>query len=277
MNFSAFKKALANMVVAHSRAFEAIKEFDAVKAEQDSTSPAEVGFIHNVCPMSPYDAKRDGNACDFASHVHNQYFVEAISNGWLDENLNGKTDEGENKNYLRDRLDWIGIDYYSRNVIRGRKWLSKLAKLFVGVPMIPELVKGYGNNCKPNSTSIDGRPTSDFGWEIYPEGLGGALKLMAKYGKPMVVTENGIADSEDKLRPQFITGHLRELDRVINREKLDVRGYFHWALTDNYEWASGYKMRFGLYAVDFSTNNKTRIPRKSSELFKRIIETKEVP
>ena len=277
MNFGAFKKTLANMAVAHSRAYEAIKEFDKVKVEQDSSSSAEVGLLQNVSPMSPYDAKNnsDINASNFASHTHNLYFVEAISNGWLDENLNGKKDEGEIKSYLKNRLDWIGVNYYSRNVIRSRKLLSNLAKLFVGVPFIPDLVKGYGNNCEPNSTSIEGRPTSDFGWEIYPEGLVDALKLMSKYDKPMLVTENGIADAEDKLRPQFLVGHLGALDGAINKEKLDVRGYFHWALTDNYEWASGYKMRFGLCAIDFST--KARIPRKSSELFKRIIETKEVP
>jgi beta-galactosidase len=275
MNYGAFKKALVNMVVAHSRAYEAIKEFDTVKAEQDISSPAEVGLIQNICPLSPYDVRRDSDSSNFGNHVHNQYFVEAISRGWLDENLDGIMEKDEIKNYLGNRLDWIGVNYYSRNVIKGRKWLSKVAKLFLGVPSIPELVGGYGNNCEPNSTSIEGKLTSDFGWEIYPEGLMDALKMMSKYGKPMLVTENGIADAEDKLRPNFIVEHLRELDRAINKERIDVRGYFHWALTDNYEWASGYKMKFGLYSIDFST--KARIPRKSSELFKHIIETKEVP
>jgi beta-galactosidase len=233
MNYGAFKKALENMVVAHSRAYEAIKEFDTVKSERD-TSSAEVGLIQNVCPLYPYDAKRDREASDFGSHTHNRYLVEAVSRGWLDEDLDGKLDEGETKSYLGGRLDWIGVNYYSRNVIRGRKWLSKLAKLFVGVPSIPKLVKGYGNNCEPNSTSKEGRPTSDFGWEIYPEGLLDALRMMSEYGKPMLVTENGVADAEDRLRPQFLSGHLRELDGAINKEKLDVRGYFHWALTDNY-------------------------------------------
>ena len=61
----------------------------------------------------------------------------------------------------------------------------------------------------------------------------------------------------------------------MDREKLDVRGYFHWALIDNYEWALGFKMKFGLYSVDFQT--KARLPRKSAEVYRRIIETKEVP
>jgi beta-galactosidase len=145
--------------------------------------------------------------------------------------------------------------------------------MFAGISNIPEIVPGYGNNCKPNSVSVDGKPTSDFGWELYPEGLTDALKLMSKYRKPMFVTENGIADVEDKLRPQFIAEHLRELDKAIGEDKLDVRGYFHWALTDNYEWAAGFKMKFGLHAVDFKT--KTRFQRKSAEVYRHIIETKE--
>ncbi len=201
--------------------------------------------------------------------------MNAISEGWLDENLNGVREEGETKHYLGNKLDWIGVNYYSRNVIRhGKSILAILARLFARISSIPEIVPGYGNNCKPNSVSIDGRPTSDFGWELYPEGLTDALKLMSKYGKPMFVTENGIADAEDKLRPQFIAEHLRALDKALERDKLNIRGYFHWTLTDNYEWAAGFRMKFGLYAVDFKT--KARRLRKSADVYRRIIETKEV-
>jgi beta-galactosidase len=64
---------------------------------------------------------------------------------------------------------------------------------------------------KPNDVSIDGNPTSDFGWEVYPNGLLDALELMKKYNKPLYVTENGIADSSDRLRTNFITEHLKVL------------------------------------------------------------------
>jgi len=92
---------------------------------------------------------------------------------------------------------------------------------------------------------------------------------MKKYNKPLYVTENGIADSSDRLRTNFITEHLKVLEKAIEEEKIDVRGYFHWSLIDNYEWAQGYRMRFGLYHVDFNT--KERIARKSSETYKKII------
>jgi beta-galactosidase len=96
---------------------------------------------------------------------------------------------------------------------------------------------------------------------------------MKPYGKPMYITENGIADAEDTLRPRFLVNHLKMLERAISEEKIDLRGYFHWLLTDNYEWAKGFGMKFGLYAVDLKT--KKRAPRKSVETFCRIIETGE--
>ncbi len=276
-NFNAFKKSLINMIIAHARAYDAIKEWDNIKAEENSL-PAEVGIIQNIIPVKPYDynKKIDNEAAKFINHIHNLLFLEAISKGWLDENLNGIEEKEEIKEYLKNKLDWIGVNYYTRIVTKGRKFI--LAKFLIGLPLIPEFVNGYGINCKPNSISNDNRPTSDFGWEIYPEGLSEALKLISKYEKPMIITENGIADSEDKLRPMFIFEHLKELDKVLNEEKLNVKGYFHWALIDNYEWAKGFGMKFGLYAVDFKSKEKNRIPRKNSiELFKKIIESGEIP
>ncbi|MEM2179501.1 MAG: beta-galactosidase BgaS [Nitrososphaeria archaeon] len=257
-NFRFFKKCLCNLVVAHARAYDAIKQLN---------NASEVGIILNIVPMEPYEREKDTEACNASSHIHNLFFIEAISNGWIDENLNYKIDAREKDSSLGNRVNWIGINYYTRNVIRGKK--SILAKLFAGMPVIPEIVRGYGNNCKPNDFSIDGRPTSDFGWEVYPIGLIKALELMKKYDKPLYITENGIADSEDRLRPDFIIEHLKVLEDTITKEKVDVRGYFHWSLIDNYEWAQGFKMRFGLYHVDFET--KERKARKSAEVYKKIV------
>ena len=72
------------------------------------------------------------------------------------------------KAYLKDRLDWLGVNYYTRPVVKGRK--SILARLFAGMPVIPEIVQNYGFLCTPNSKSAGGMPTSDFGWEVFPEG-----------------------------------------------------------------------------------------------------------
>ena len=80
------------------------------------------------------------------------------------------------------------------------------------------------------------------------------MKAMKKYEKPLYVTENGVADERDALRPSFITEHLKVLERVVNEEKINVRGYFHWSLTDNYEWAKGFGQKFGLYALIWRRN-----------------------
>jgi len=97
---------------------------------------------------------------------------------------------------------------------------------------------------------------------------------MERYKRPLYITENGIADARDNLRPKFIIDHLQTLNKALNEEKIDIRGYFHWSLTDNYEWAKGFSMKFGLYAVNLE--NKNRIKRKSANMYKKIIENQEI-
>lgn len=269
-NFKAAKRASKNMVLAHVHAYRAIKRFDTVKADEKSPSSAYVGLIHNVIPAYPLNEseKLDVEAANFMDNLHNQFFPRAVTEGWLDENLNGVKEKNEVKSYLASHLDWLGINYYTRFVVKGKRNL--LAKLFAGIPAIPEIVPNYGFGCRPKSKSADGKPTSDMGSEIYPEGLLDALKAMARFARPLYITENGIADAEDKLRPKFIEEHIAVLEKAIKEEKLNVKGYFHWALTDNYEWAEGFKMKFGLFAVDLQT--KKRKMRKSAKIYRQIIE-----
>lgn len=273
-NFKAARKAAKNMAVAHARAYDAIKMFDSAKADEDSLSQACVGLIHNVIPAHPFSEseKSDVEAARFMDNLHNQFFPRAVAEGWLDENFNGVKEKNEMKSYLENRLDWLGVNYYTRFVIKGRKNL--LARLFAGIPAVPEIVPNYGFGCQPNSQSASGNPTSDLGWEIYPEGMLNALKAMSKFAKPLYVTENGIADAEDTLRPKFIKDHLKILEKAISREKIDVSGYFHWALTDNYEWAKGFKMKFGLFAIDLKSKRRKRL--KSADIYKKIVEARGV-
>ena len=118
-------------------------------------------------------------------------------------------------------LDWIGVNYYSRTWV-GWPWPSRL----------------------PGSSE-----RTDFGWEIYPPGLYGVLRRVGKYGKPVVITENGIADADDDQRAAYIAAHLREVHRAI-ADGVDVRGYMHWPLLDNFEWAEGFSQQFGLATRD---------------------------
>lgn len=268
-SFRAVKEAAKNMAVAYARAYDAIKKLDTVKAEGDSPSPANVGLIHNVIPAKAFNEKDETHvkAAKFMDNMHNHFFPRTVADGWIDENFNGVKEKTELKSYLGRRLDWLGVNYYSRFVIKGRK--SLLAKVFAGIPAVPEIVQNYGFACQPNGKSAAGLPTSDLGWEIFPEGIVEALKGMQRYGCPIYVTENGIADAKDELRPNFIVDHLKAMEKAVIEEKVDVRGYFHWALTDNYEWARGFKMKFGLFAVDLET--KKRVMRESAKTYKKMI------
>ncbi len=111
---------------------------------------------------------------------------------------------------------------------------------------------------------------NDLGWEIFPEGLYHVLKKAAKNGKPIYITENGLADSEDKDRERFLKEHLQILHDAI-LEGIDVRGYFHWSLLDNFEFVDmrGFWPRFGLIEIDYKTLE--RKPRKSFYAYRDII------
>ena len=106
------------------------------------------------------------------------------------------------------------------------------------------------------------------GWEIYPEGLGYFLRRIAKFNKPIYVTENGIADARDVKRSEFIRRHVEEVIRA-KKEGVPVAGYFHWSLLDNFEWNDGFWPRFGLFEMDYRTMGRTM--RKSAEVYKKII------
>jgi len=125
---------------------------------------------------------------------------------------------------------------------------------------------------KPRLDIIENAPPeklTDMGWEIYPEGLYRVLKLVSSYtSKPIYITENGIADDSDKKRAKFIEDHLLILNKAI-AEGMNIRGYFYWSLIDNFEWAHGFEKRFGLYHVDYATQERTL--REGSRKYPEII------
>ncbi len=110
---------------------------------------------------------------------------------------------------------------------------------------------------------------TDMNWPIYPEGIYHILKHLKKYNKPIYITENGLADADDSRRADFIRDHLKWVHKAI-KEGIDVRGYFHWSLLDNYEWArqGGFVPRYGLIEIDYKTFERTSRP--SSKVFAEI-------
>ncbi|MBD3247996.1 family 1 glycosylhydrolase, partial [Candidatus Falkowbacteria bacterium] len=140
---------------------------------------------------------------------------------------------------IEKELDYIGVDYYFHNRM---VWH-------------PPFIKN--KNKKVN----------DLGWEIYPKGIYHALKSLKKFNKPIIVLENGLADAKDKHRKDFINDHLYYVHKAIE-EGIDIKGYFHWSLLDNFEWAEGWAPKFGLFKVDRETFE--REPRPSAKAYSKI-------
>ena len=113
-------------------------------------------------------------------------------------------------------------------------------------------------------------PRNDMGWEIYPESLFQCLMELKRYNLPVYISENGIADARDQYRESFIRDYLAATHRAMG-EGVDVRGYFHWSLMDNYELAEGFTKRFGLVAIDYATLGRTIRP--SARVYEEICRT----
>jgi len=105
--------------------------------------------------------------------------------------------------------------------------------------------------------------------KTHPEGMEVLIaELSARYKKPVIIMENGIADHGDEERQAYLTSHLAALERA-RKAGHDIRGYFYWSLIDNFEWAYGYSEKFGLYSL--GSRRDQLIPKKSAELFAEAI------
>lgn len=173
---------------------------------------------------------------------------QPASEYWLDKAACQCVDWWFNRRFYNltwPRHDFLGINYYFQRKIH---WNLKSFRIV--------------------QSDIQGE-RSDIGWTIAPDGLRQVLESVRRYKCPVYVTENGLADRQDRLRADFIRDHLRAVERA-QENGVDVRGYFHWSLLDNYEWDLGVKPRFGLVAVDYKT--MSRSIRPSAYVYKSIIE-----
>jgi beta-glucosidase len=144
-------------------------------------------------------------------------------------------------------LDAFGINFYSRLHMR-----------------CPGRVRMIGDFDYHDRT---GHGLTDNGWEITPETLGSLIDEASQAGFPLVITENGLADASDRFRAEFLRMHYEEI-RKAEARGIPIHGYFHWSLLDNYEWLDGFEPRFGLYAVDRATMQRTARP--SVEVFRAL-------
>ena len=152
----------------------------------------------------------------------------------------------------RKVLDFIGINYYSRQVVR---W---------GPSFGPAMF--FGTECEEDHHGQP-REFSSLGWEIFAPGLRQVLGSFARYGVPLLVTENGIATSDESLRTRFLRDHVASLAGAV-RDGVPVLGYLYWTLMDNYEWTEGQGAKFGLAETDFTSQRRT--PRPAAFAYQEI-------
>ncbi len=162
-----------------------------------------------------------------------------------------------NERYLdalarRGTLDFIGVNYYSRQLVDVKTW--GLRNLIADV-------------CENNHHPV---PKNALGWDIYPEGLFQLLMKLKKYRLPVMVTENGICTPVDSVRWDFIRSHLESVHKAIG-QGVPVTGYLYWSLLDNFEWDKGFGPRFGLIDIDYTTCKRT--VRESALQYAKVCQT----
>jgi beta-galactosidase len=256
LSFDAAITAVRNLVRANAAAYDAVHEYD---------RRAQVGLVQNLIAFTPADptSSADVAAAGHADQLFNRLFIDAAVGGVVDENANGVVDAGERQPSLAGKADFVGVNYYFR---------GRVAAL--GRPVtqrIPLLDFTYSTFYRTREdTDAPECPTvcTEFGTEVYPEGLRGAVRLAGTYGRPVWITENGLADADDDMRATYVVDHLRVLRDAMRDGLARVRGYLYWSLVDNFEWAHGYAPKFGLYAFDPRTLART--PRPSAALLRRI-------
>lgn len=227
---------LRTMLEAHASAYRAIHRLQ---------SSAQVGMAHN---MRFFDPARPGNLLDrVAAWVqdlgYNQAILTALQRGWWLPPLNFGPAFS-----LRRTLDWVGLNYYTRDLVTFDRDAKETFYGRSGHAADVELLAG------------------DYG-ELYPEGMYRALRRLSRMGLPIYVTENGVPDVDDDLRPRALLLHLHQMWLAI-QENTPVKGYYHWTLTDNFEWAEGWTLPFGLIEMDPETGERT--PRPSADLYAAV-------
>jgi beta-glucosidase len=226
----------------------------------------EIGLVVNLEPKYPASPDAaDAAATARADAYMNRQYLDPVFLGRYPDELRGIFGEAwpewpsEDHALIRERLDFLGVNYYTRAVTR------------------------HDENAWP----LRARPVrqkqatyTETGWEVFPQGLTDILLwVKSRYGNPPVyITENGAAfydpptvagdTLEDPLRVDYLRRHLRAVGSAL-RQGCNVRGYFAWSFMDNLEWSLGYSKRFGIVHVDFATQRRT--PKASARFLSAVV------
>ncbi len=229
---------MAQMVRAHARAYHTIHELQ---------PESRVGIALNVRGFKPATwSPLDKLAAKIYSNLFNEAFPKALKDGVYQPFL-----RKEQIPEAAGTQDFLGINYYTNELLRFNP--------FAGGGM-------FATGSFPKNTALS--ESGDIA--NIPMGLAESVVWGNKFGVPMIITENGIDDSKDAIRPRYLAEHLHALWKVMNGN-YPVEGYFHWTLVDNFEWERGWSQRFGLWELDLET--QARIKRPSAELYAEICRT----
>jgi beta-glucosidase len=244
------RRVLANMLWGHAAAARAIHRLG---------SGHQVGLVHNFHLFDPATpAPQDLAMAALYDYLNNQVILHALRTGRIPPPFGNELREVP---FLRESYDFFGLNYYSRSRIA---FLSRTPRWVFGHMFTPDDVE----------RSDFGAEDKTYG-EVYPHGIYRALRRAHhRLGCPIYITETGLPDHDDDQRPRYILNHLAEVHRAIE-DGADVRGVFIWSLLDNFEWAEGWGLRFGLYAFDERTGERRL--RRSGALYGIIARANAIP
>ena len=236
-NLLACFRAMRQMMRAHAQGYHAAKKI--------TSKP--VGLVLNTPLFEPHrpDHLNDRLARGFQDWTFNGLLIESLRDGKLRFPVTffPRTEPG-----LAGACDFVGVNYYGRFEVQ--------FDLKAETPL--------GRHVQDPTTRTE---QTDWG-QVCARGLTEQLTRVAqRLGKPVYVTENGLFDNSDEDRPGFIVDHVNAVAEALE-DGTDVRGYFHWSLVDNFEWAEGWTTHFGLIELDRETGE--RRPRRSADVYARI-------
>lgn len=265
-----FVPVVRDAISAHAAIYRALKTADTVDADGDGVA-ASIGLPLSVIEWAPArdnqpsDNPDDAAAVERIEWVYHYQFPEAVRQGKFDTDLDGVLDEDHPE--WAGTLDWLGVQHYFRAGVTAASAVVPVVNL---APCLPPFDFGA---CVPPLDATFCVPQMHY--EYHP---GGLYPILADFAKrwpdlPLVVTEGGIATDTGERRSENIVRTLEQIARARS-DGFDVRGYYHWSLYDNFEWAMGFQPHFGLYRVDRTSFART--PTSAAETFATIASTRTV-
>lgn len=240
-DFGKALRVLRELLVAHAAAYKILHE-------TSRNSECHVSIAHHCMALSPC---RPSSLLDRLNLFLREWFINRLSYKALISGFLFFPGVFFEKLPFPRTLDFLGVNYYSRDFVRFTGFWGQ---------------NQFGTVCPKDHHPEPSRKFNDLGWEIYPQGLFEVVSSLKRFRLPILVTENGVSTSDDRQRLRFIRDHLGELERA-REAGAEVFGYFYWSLVDNFEWAEGFKPRFGIVEVDYAVHS--RRPRPSAGELRR--------